>query len=47
MAKDLTVLINQDEEGWFIVEVPELKGCHTWAKSLDTLMTRINEAVLL
>lgn len=27
MAKDFTVLIDQDEEGYFIAEVPELKGC--------------------
>ena len=27
--------------------VPELKGCHTQAKSLDLLMKRIREAVEL
>ena len=47
MAKEFTVIIEQDEEGYFIAEVPELKGCHTQAKSLDTLMKRIREAVLL
>jgi len=47
MAKEFTVIIEQDEEGYFIAEVPELKGCHTQAKSLDTLMKRIKEAVLL
>lgn len=34
MAKEFTVIIEQDEEGYFIAEVPELKGCHTQAKSL-------------
>ena len=47
MTKEFTVIIEQDEEGYFIAEVPELKGCHTQAKSLDTLMKRIKEAIQL
>ncbi len=47
MAKEFTVIIEQDEEGYYIAEVPELKGCHTQAKSLDTLMERIKEAIHL
>jgi predicted RNase H-like HicB family nuclease len=34
------VLIEQDEEGWFISDVVGLPGCHTQAKSLDELMKR-------
>lgn len=47
MTKEFTVIIEKDDEGYFIAEVPELKGCHTQAKSLDTLMERIKEAILL
>jgi predicted RNase H-like HicB family nuclease len=47
MAKEFTVIIEQDEEGYFIAEVPELKGCHTQAKSLDKLMERVKEAIQL
>ena len=47
MAKEFTVIIEQDEEGYYIAEVPELKGCHTQAKSLDTLIERIKEAIQL
>ena len=47
MAKEFTVIIEKDKEGYFIAEVPELKGCHTQAKSLDTLIERIKEAVQL
>jgi len=47
MAKEFTVIIEQDEEGYYIAEVPELKGCHTQAKSLDTLMERVKEAIQL
>jgi len=47
MSKEFTVIIEQDEEGYYIAEVPELKGCHTQAKSLDDLMKRIKEAIQL
>ncbi|MBF0404603.1 type II toxin-antitoxin system HicB family antitoxin [Candidatus Magnetominusculus xianensis] len=39
--------IEQDEEGYFIADVPALKGCHTQAKSLDTPMVRVKEAIQL
>ncbi len=42
-----TVIVEQDEEGYFIANVPELRGCHTQAKSLDVLMKRIIEAITL
>jgi predicted RNase H-like HicB family nuclease len=47
MAKEFTVIIEQDEEGYYIAEVPELKGCHTQAKSLETLIERVKEAIQL
>jgi predicted RNase H-like HicB family nuclease len=45
--REFTVIIEQDEEGYFIAEVPELKGCHTQARSLDELIARIKEAIQL
>ncbi|HEX4128685.1 MAG TPA: type II toxin-antitoxin system HicB family antitoxin [Pirellulales bacterium] len=45
MQREFSVIIEQDEEGVFVGTVPELRGCHTQAKSLDTLMKRIREAV--
>jgi predicted RNase H-like HicB family nuclease len=47
MKKEFNVVIEQDSEGYFIASVPELPGCHTQAKSLDTLMKRIREAIEL
>ncbi len=47
MAKEFTVIIEQGEEGYYIAEVPELKGCYTQAKSLDALMVRVKEAIQL
>ena len=45
MAKEFTAITEQDEEGYYIAEVPKLKGCHTQAKSLDTLLVRVKEAI--
>ena len=42
-----TVLIEQDEEGYYVATVPSLRGCHTQARTLDTLMKRSREAIEL
>lgn len=39
------VLIEQDEDGVYLATVPDLKGCHTQAKSLDKLLPRVKEAI--
>jgi predicted RNase H-like HicB family nuclease len=39
------VIVERDEEGFYVATVPELRGCHTQARSLDTLMERIREAI--
>ena len=41
------VIIERDSEGYYVASVPELRGCHTQAKSLDILMKRIQEAIEL
>jgi predicted RNase H-like HicB family nuclease len=47
VIKEFNVVIEQDEDGYFIASVPSLRGCHTQAKSLDVLMKRIKEAIAL
>ena len=47
MKREFTVVIERDEDGYFIGTVTQLKGCHTQAKSLDELMERMKEAVSL
>ncbi len=42
-----TVIVEQDEQGYFIANVPGLRGCHTQPKSLDVLMKRVAEAITL
>lgn len=47
MKREYTVVIERDEDGYYVASVPELKGCHTQARSLDALMKRIREAIEL
>jgi predicted RNase H-like HicB family nuclease len=45
--KTFNVIVERDVEGFYVGTVPELKGCHTQAKSLDALLERIKEAIEL
>lgn len=47
MSREFNVVIERDEDGWYVGSVPSLPGCHTQAKSLDDLMVRVREAVEL
>jgi predicted RNase H-like HicB family nuclease len=47
MTREFNVVIEKDEDGYFVASVPALRGCHTQAKSLDVLMKRIKEAIEL
>ena len=46
-TREFTVVIEQDEEGYLVAEVPQLKSCYTQARSLDELMERIREVIML
>lgn len=45
--REFYVVIEKDEDGYFIGEVPQLKGCYTQGKTLDELMTNIKEVIEL
>jgi predicted RNase H-like HicB family nuclease len=47
MARTFTVVIQQDADGWFVGSVAEIPGCHTQARSLDELLSRVREAIEL
>ncbi len=47
MAREFTVVIERDEEGYLVASVPSLPGCHTQARSMDDLLARITEAIQL
>jgi predicted RNase H-like HicB family nuclease len=45
--RKFTVVIEQDDEGYLVATVPALRGCHTQAKNLDTLIKRVREVISL
>jgi predicted RNase H-like HicB family nuclease len=45
MSREFDVVIERDEEGYYVASVPALPGCHTQARSLDELMARVREAI--
>ena len=47
MTHQFDVVVEKDSEGYFVATVPALPGCHTQAKSLDELMSRVREAIEL
>ena len=44
---NFTVVIEKDEDGFFVGSVPALKSCHTQAKTMDDLLKNIKEAIEL
>jgi len=44
---EYTVIIERDEDGYYVGEVVELPGCFTQAKSIDELLRRIKETIEL
>jgi len=45
--REYTVLIEKDEDGYFVGEVVELPGCYSQAKTVEELMERMKEAICL
>ena len=42
-----TVLIEKDEDGFYVATVPTLKSCYTQAKTMQELMPRVREVIEL
>ena len=41
------VIIEEDEDGFFVADCPALTGCHTQGKTLEQAITRIREVIEL
>ena len=44
---NFTVIIEKDEDGFYVGSVPALRGCHTQGKTIDELLENIKEAIEL
>lgn len=40
-----TVLIEQDEDGWYVAKAPDVQGCATQGKTIEQVLERIKEAI--
>lgn len=45
MTKKYNILIEKDEDGYYVSEVLDLPGCHTQARTIDELLERTKEAI--
>ena len=41
------IIIEQDEDGYYIVSCPVFKGCHSYGKTIKEAMKNIKEAIEL
>ena len=41
------VIIEHDEDGFYVSEVPQLKACYSQGRTLDELMVNIKEVIAL
>jgi predicted RNase H-like HicB family nuclease len=47
MKREFYVLIEKDEDGLFVGEVPQLRACYSQGRTLDELIKNIKEVVEL
>lgn len=46
-VKEYYVLIERDEDGMYVGEVPQLKACYSQGETIDELMENIREVIEL
>ena len=47
MSSEFYVVIEKDEDGFFVGEVPQLKACYAQGKTIDELMANMKEVIAL
>jgi predicted RNase H-like HicB family nuclease len=45
--QEFTVVIERDEDGYYVASVPALHGCYTQARTLEELAPRVREVIAL
>ncbi len=45
LKMEFTVLIEKDEDGYYVAEVPDLKGCYTQGKTVEEVLKNIKEVI--
>lgn len=47
MKDAYAVIIEKDEDGYYVGSIPALPGCYTQVRSVDQFMERMEEAIAL
>jgi predicted RNase H-like HicB family nuclease len=47
MKQEFYVVIERDEDGFFVGEVPQLRACYSQGRTLDELMGNMREVIEL
>ena len=47
MSTEYTIVIEKDEDGYYVGSVPGLPGCYIQGKSIDQLLERVEETITL
>ena len=42
---EFTVMLEKDEDGWYVATVPDIPGCYTQGKTIPQVLERIKEAI--
>jgi len=45
--REFYVIIERDEDGYYVGEVPQLKACYSQRETIDELMVNIKEVIEL
>jgi predicted RNase H-like HicB family nuclease len=46
-VRQLPIMIERDEDGYYVVECPLFSGCYTQGKTLDAALKNIREVIAL
>ena len=46
-VKEFCVVIDKDDDGFYVGEVPQFKACYTQGRALDKLLVTIKEVIEL
>lgn len=47
IKREFYVIIERDEDGYYVGEVPQLKGCYSQGETIDELMQNMKEVIEL
>jgi predicted RNase H-like HicB family nuclease len=47
MSREFYIVIEKDEDGFYVGEAPQLKACYSQGRTLDELMKNMREVIAL